>query len=72
MSEIQNEDRVNAVIIALERLPHDQSAIGIGFDLKHDARKCARCIAFTYLMQLSNILRRYEGTKGENTSTETG
>lgn len=57
---ITNVDRINAVIFALNRLPHDQVAVGLGFKLKHNPQRCARCIAFTCLMQLGSIVNVQE------------
>lgn len=57
---MENEDRINGVLFALNRMPHDQTTVGIGFKLIHDPTKCARCIAFNCLMQLGAILRSLE------------
>lgn len=57
---MDNNERVNAVIFALNRLGHDQTAVGLGFKLTHDPTKCARCQAYICILQLSSIVNAQE------------
>jgi len=56
----ENEDRVNAVMVAVGNLPHDQSPIGIGFKLRHDPTSCRRCKANIAILELAAIIRMLE------------
>ena len=51
---MENSLRFNAVVNALNRLPHDQTAVG--FNLVHDPTKCVRCIAFICTMQMDHLV----------------
>lgn len=57
---MDNNERVNAIVFALNRLSHDQTAVGLGFKLTHDPTKCARCQAYICVLQLSSIVNTQE------------
>jgi hypothetical protein len=50
----ENAHRVNGVFAALNRLPHDQTAVG--FKLMHDPTKCTRCIAYVCVLQMDHLI----------------
>lgn len=51
-----NTARILTVNQALEGLPHDQTATGMGFRLMHDPTKCRRCRASISMLEISAIL----------------
>lgn len=55
-----NESRFNALTIALSRLSHDQTAIGLGFKLRHSPTSCARCRANIAVLELAAIMHQLE------------
>jgi hypothetical protein len=55
-----NKARFDSINIALSMVPHDQTAIGLGFRLRHDPTKCPRCRATIALLELGGILQSFE------------
>lgn len=55
-----NQTRLDAITIALSRLPHDQVAIGLGFKLRHNPTSCARCRGNISVLELGAIIRQLE------------
>lgn len=51
-----NIERVQAVQYALSALPHEQTAVGMGFKLTHDPARCVRCRANIAILEISSIL----------------
>ncbi len=48
--------RVNAVNEALNRLPHDQIPIGLGFKLRHNPTYCTKCKAGIAVLELARTI----------------
>ena len=40
-----NIDRFGAIAQAINRIPHDQMTVGMGFKLRHNPEYCVRCKA---------------------------
>lgn len=56
----ENSDRIDAINRAINSLPHEQVATGLGFRLQHDPSKCTRCRATISMLEVSAILGTYE------------
>jgi hypothetical protein len=55
-----NSTRFYAINEALHRIPHDQTAIGLGFRLRHNPTTCMRCRATIASLELAAIIRELE------------
>lgn len=51
-----NTERIQAIQFALSALPHEQTAVGMGFKLTHDPARCTRCRANIATLEISSIL----------------
>ena len=45
---------------AINRIPHDQTAMGMGFNLTHNPESCVRCRAFLATNELTAMFKRLE------------
>lgn len=52
-----NTERIVAIQVALDTMPHYQTSVGMGFKLIHDPARCNRCRASIALLELSSIIR---------------
>lgn len=52
-----NKERVIAIQLALDTIPHNQQAVGVGFGLTHSPDRCLRCRATISLLELSTIVQ---------------
>lgn len=68
MPEWGTNERVEAIKQAIERVPHDQKVMGIGFALSHDPTKCYRCRADISLLELSAQVLTLEIERGVTTA----
>ena len=59
-NEWNNSSRVGAIHSALNRLPHDMTATGMGFKLTHNPTTCIRCKAYIAILELDALLSGYE------------
>jgi hypothetical protein len=60
-------ERLAAIRIALDLLPHAQTPIGMGYKLSHQPTNCVRCRAEIALLELSTIVQ----TPGEVNENDT-
>lgn len=52
-----NNERLSAISNALSTIPHNQTAIGLGFKLTHAPTNCIRCRAIIALLEISAIVQ---------------
>lgn len=52
-----NQTRFGSIHEALNRIPHDQTALGLGFKLTHNPQSCVRCRAYIATLELHGIIR---------------
>lgn len=55
-----NRTRFASIHEALNRIPHDQTALGLGFKLTHNPQSCVRCRAYIATLELAAIFRQIE------------
>jgi hypothetical protein len=55
-----NSSRFYAINEAIARLHHDESAIGLGFKLRHNPTSCFKCRATIASLELAAIVRELE------------
>jgi hypothetical protein len=55
-----NSTRFFAINDAINRLHHDETAIGLGFRLRHNPANCHRCRATIAALELAAIVRELE------------
>lgn len=56
LSNWGNPERIQAIQFALGMVPHNQTAIGLGFKLSHSPTNCLRCRAEISLLEIGGIL----------------
>lgn len=66
MPEWGNKERVATVNQALARLPHDQIATGLGFNLGHNPQTCFRCRANISMLEIDTILQTHDSQEVDN------
>lgn len=60
-----NRTRFASIHEALNRIPHDQTALGLGFKLSHNPQSCSRCRAYIATLELDAIIRQLESKELE-------
>lgn len=69
-----NPARFNAIFSVIDRLPHDQAPMGMGFKLIHNPATCIRCKAQIALLEMNAIINILSGKEeeGEINDDQTG
>lgn len=57
MAKWEMPERIAAIRIALDLLPHAQTPIGMGYKLTHQPTNCVRCRAEIALLEISTIVQ---------------
>lgn len=57
MDDVWDTDtRINAIHQVINRTPHDQTPVGIGFKLVHSPTVCIRCRANIAILELESLI----------------
>lgn len=64
-----NSDRFAAISQAIDRVPHSQVGIGLGFQLRHNPASCVHCKAQIAILELASIINIMELERSEGSVT---